>query len=311
MLDNDLQQRTRRTRGRERAIAASLCMLSPAHFRHLGRHLSRHVKEGLWEADFGLQSALHSAMTEDAWNMLCRRVVQKQGVRAEHGEKIESWLPHLEEAYDIALALARFGEIRLSIFGRGSQEASVGLYSWVEGARPEPDAELHYYTEQAFRRDPLAQLAVAQLHLTEEDRPRDFEVVQRWVAQALRDPRTRQRAMWIRAFIYRWWGDKPDYVNSFLWQYAAYRLNPEMSDRFYQTSFHLIDLSNLTDEALVAAEWLLGNRELDGITMEDVYGLMGDVEPVAEGEPTLADLWAEIDMLNAARANVPPATKTA
>ena len=144
---------------------------------------------------------------------------------------------------------------------------------------------------------------MAQLHLTEEDRPRDFETVLRWAAQALRGEQTRQRAMWIRAFIYRWWGDKPDYVNSFLWQYAAYRLNPEMSDRFYQTSFHLIDLSNLSDDALATAEWLLGKREVNGITMDDVYGLMKNATPTAEGEPTLADLWAEIDALNAERIN--------
>ena len=303
MPDSDLYQRNRPTRGRERAIADSLRMIPPSQFRHLGRHLSRHVKEGLWEADYGLQSSLQAAMTEEAWNNLCRRVAQKQFDRAKYAEKVDNWLPYLEEAYNIALALARFGEIRLSVFGHGSQEAGVGLYTWVEGSRPNAEAELQFYTERAFRRNPLAQLAVAQLHLTEEDQPRDFETVLRWAAQALRGEQTRQRAMWIRAFIYRWWGDKPDYVNSFLWQYAAYRLNPEMSDRFYQTSFHLIDLSNLSDDALVTAEWLLGKREVDGITMDDVYGLMKDATPTAEGEPTLADLWAEIDVLNAERIN--------
>ena len=301
MWDSELHQRDRPTRGRERAIAASLRMISPSQFRHLGRHLSRHVKEGLWEADHGIRSSLQAAMTEEALNDLCRRVTLKQFERAKYAEKIDNWLPYLEEAYNIALALAHFGEIRMSVFGQRSETAGAGVYSWAVGSRPDAKAELQHYTSRAFRREPVAQLAVAQLNLIEEDRPRDFETVLRWVAQALQDSQTRQRAMWIRAFIYRWWGDKPDYVNAFLWQYAAYRLNPEMSDRFYQTSFHLIDLSNLSDDALVTAEWLLGKREVDGITMNDVYGLMDDAAPAAKGEPTLADLWAEIDALNTER----------
>ena len=127
MPDSDLYQRNRPTRGRERAIADSLRMIPPSQFRHLGRHLSRHVKEGLWEADHGLQSSLQAAMTEEAWNNLCRRVAQKQFDRAKYAEKVDNWLPYLEEAYNIALALARFGEIRLSVFGHGSQEAGGGL----------------------------------------------------------------------------------------------------------------------------------------------------------------------------------------
>ncbi|MDP7392735.1 MAG: hypothetical protein QGH07_12980, partial [Alphaproteobacteria bacterium] len=82
MPDSDLYQRNRPTRGRERAIADSLRMIPPSQFRHLGRHLSRHVKEGLWEADYGLQSSLQAVMTEEAWNNLCRRVAQKQFDRA-------------------------------------------------------------------------------------------------------------------------------------------------------------------------------------------------------------------------------------
>ena len=64
-------------------------------------------------------------MTEEALNDLCRRVTLKQFERAKYAEKIDNWLPYLEEAYNIALALAHFGEIHAEGFKTLKEGQSV------------------------------------------------------------------------------------------------------------------------------------------------------------------------------------------
>ena len=262
------------------------------HFRHLRRHLDLYFVETAEDISVLLLVSVSASMTRAASKAFGIIKAKKEKPELSEDDRLRC----LEQIYDTARALAEGGEISMTDLDGKTWTATTEPYGWADGSDPDPEAEVAFYTERAFGRDPVAQLALAMIHASEEDGARDIETAQSWIDRALEHPATRQRAMGLRARIYRF-GDGRDAARAFLWQYAAFRYDWEAAVLIRGAGQHYLDLAALSDNDKTEAEWLLGKGEVEGFTTDDFRGLLGDEDLIREGEMTMNDFFQQFDHL--------------
>jgi len=272
-------------------LIGSLLSISRPDLRHLRRFLYSMFIEELCDVAPALSVNVMDSMTQAAWKRFSIEHAKDNTGAPSDDDNLSA----LECVYGAALDLAKAGEISLTDADGEAWEAIATLYTWDDDTEPDPAAEIAFYTARAFGRDPVAQLALANIYSWEEDAPVDTEAAEHWIGLALTHSVTRQRAMWLRAGNHRWRTDPTDHVRAFIWTYAAFRNDREAAHHFNHATEHLMDLSNIDGADLTIMEGLLSKHEIEGFTMADVYGLLGDEELAPEGESTLADLFQAID----------------